>query len=81
MKVGKVTDGDEMVRTDLYETANVLLSRVMRFSALKRGGMEVAKRRCLKRAKVAAALDSQDHVPVDQSRSGPRMIRSRPITA
>ena len=44
-----------MVRTALYEAANVLLSRVTRFSALKRWGMEVAKRRGLKRAKVAVA--------------------------
>jgi transposase len=44
-----------MVRTALYEAANILLSRVTRFSALKRWGMEVAKRRGLKRAKVALA--------------------------
>jgi transposase len=44
-----------MVRTVLYEAANVLLSRVTRFSALKRWGLEVAKRRGLKRAKVAVA--------------------------
>jgi transposase len=47
--------GDTMVRTALYEAANILLSRVTRFSALKRWGMEVAKRRGLKRAKVAIA--------------------------
>jgi len=47
--------GDEMVRTVLYEAANVLLSRVTRFSALKRWGLEIAKRRGLKRAKVAVA--------------------------
>jgi transposase len=47
--------GDEMVRTALYEAANVLLSRVTRFSALKRWGMDVAKRRGTKRAKVALA--------------------------
>jgi transposase len=47
--------GDEMVRTVLYEAANILLSRVTRFSALKRWGLEVAKRRGLKRAKVAVA--------------------------
>jgi transposase len=46
--------GDEMVRTVLYEAANVLLSRVTRFSPLKRWGLE-AKRRGLKRAKVAVA--------------------------
>jgi transposase len=47
--------GDEMVRTALYEAANVLLSRVTRFSALKRWGMDIAKRRGTKRAKVALA--------------------------
>jgi len=47
--------GDEMVRTALYEAANVLLSRVTRFSKLKRWGMDVAKRRGSKRAKVALA--------------------------
>ena len=47
--------GDEMVRTALYEAANIILSRVTRFSALKRWGLEVAKRRGLKRAKVALA--------------------------
>jgi len=47
--------GDGVVRTALYEAANVLLSRVTRFSALKRWALEVAKRRGLKRAKVAVA--------------------------
>lgn len=47
--------GDGMVRTALYEAANILLSRVSRFSALKRWGMDLAKRRGLKRAKVALA--------------------------
>jgi len=47
--------GDEMVRTALYEAANILLSRRTRFSALKRWGLEVAERRGLKRAKVAVA--------------------------
>ena len=47
--------GDEMVRTALYEAANVLLSRITRFSRLKRWGMDVAKRRGSKRAKVALA--------------------------
>ncbi len=47
--------GDASVRTALYEAANVLLSRTTRFSALKRWGMEVAKRRGLRRAKVAVA--------------------------
>lgn len=47
--------GDEMARTALYEAANAVLSRVTRFSALKRWGMDVAKRRGTKRAKVALA--------------------------
>ncbi len=47
--------GDAMVRTALYEAANVLLSRTTRFSALKRWALEVAKRRGVKRAKVALA--------------------------
>ncbi len=52
---GITRTGDEMVRTALYEAANVLLSRVTRFSKLKRWGMDVAKRRGSKRAKVALA--------------------------
>jgi len=47
--------GDTKVRTALYEAANILLSRVKRFSALKRWGMDPAKRRGLKRAKAALA--------------------------
>ncbi len=47
--------GDGMVRTALYEAANILLSRVTRFSALKRWGMDLVKRRGAKRAKVALA--------------------------
>ena len=41
--------------TALYEAANVLLARITRFSKLKRWGMDVAKRRGSKRAKVALA--------------------------
>ncbi|MBK3804478.1 IS110 family transposase, partial [Azospirillum brasilense] len=41
--------GDAMVRTALYEAANVLLSRTTRFSTLKRWALEVAKRRGVKR--------------------------------
>ena len=52
---GGITRTDEMVRTALYEAANVLLSRITRFSKLKRWGMEVGKRRGSKRAKVALA--------------------------
>jgi Transposase IS116/IS110/IS902 family len=46
---GITRTGDEMVRTALYEAANVLLSRITRFSKLKRWGMDVAKRRGSKR--------------------------------
>jgi len=47
--------GDAMVRMTLYEAANVILSRVTRFSSLKRWALGVARRRSLKRAKVALA--------------------------
>ena len=47
--------GDSMVRTALYEAAKTLLSRVTRFSALKRWAVEVGNRRGLKGAKVALA--------------------------
>src|SRR4051812_26112970 len=47
--------GDVMVRTALYEGAHILLTRAVRFSALKRWALEVAKRRGMKRAKVALA--------------------------
>src|SRR5499433_2744777 len=52
---GITRTGDERVRTALYEAANVLLSRITRFSKLNRWGMDVAKRRGSKRAKVALA--------------------------
>ena len=47
--------GDASVRVALYEAANVLLTRVTRFSSLKRWAVEVAKRRGARRAKVALA--------------------------
>lgn len=47
--------GDSMVRTALYEAAHIMLTRATRFSALKRWAMDVAKRRGMKRAKVALA--------------------------
>ena len=47
--------GDASVRVALHDAANALLSRVTRFSKLKRGAMDVAKRRGLRRAKVALA--------------------------
>src|SRR4051794_15953081 len=47
--------GDAMVRTALYEAANVMLTRAGTFSTLKRWALEVAKRRGMRRAKVALA--------------------------
>jgi transposase len=47
--------GDTMVRTALYEAANVMLTRAGKFSTLKRWALEVAKRRGMRRAKVALA--------------------------
>lgn len=47
--------GDETVRSVLYEAANVILSRVTRFSALKAWGMRIAKARGMKCAKTAVA--------------------------
>jgi transposase len=47
--------GDAMVRTALFEAAHIMLTRAMRFSGLKRWAMDVAKRRGMKRAKVALA--------------------------
>lgn len=44
-----------MVRGVLYEAAQVMLTRVKGFSALKRWAMAVAKRRGMMRAKVALA--------------------------
>jgi transposase len=47
--------GDAMGRTALYEAANAMLTRTGRFSTLKRWALEVARRRGMKRAKVALA--------------------------
>ena len=47
--------GDAMLRSYLYEVANVLLTRVAKWSALKAWGMRVAKRSSLSKAKVAVA--------------------------
>ena len=47
--------GDGMVRAALYEAATTMLRPMTRFSALKHWAMQVAKRRGLKRARVALA--------------------------
>ena len=43
------------MRTALFESAHIMLTRATRFSALKRWALGVAKRRGMKRAKVALA--------------------------
>jgi len=52
-RISKV--GDTMVRTALYEAASVMLSRVVRFSALKAWALGIARRQGVKKAKVALA--------------------------
>ncbi len=47
--------GDAMLRTYLYEAANVLLTRIAKWSTLKSWGMRIAKRSSLRKAKVAVA--------------------------
>ena len=47
--------GDALLRTYLYEAANVLLTRIAKWSALKSWGMRIAKRSSLRKAKVAVA--------------------------
>jgi transposase len=47
--------GDARVRTALFEAAHILLTRATRFSSLKRWALDVARRRGMKRAKVALA--------------------------
>jgi transposase len=47
--------GDRMLRSYLYEAANVLLTRVAKWSALKAWGIRLAKRSGLRKAKVAVA--------------------------
>ena len=44
-----------MLRSYLYEAANVMLPRVSRWSVLKAWGIRVAKRTGLRKAKVAVA--------------------------
>jgi transposase len=44
-----------MLRSYLYEAANVLLTRVAKWSTLKAWGIRLAKRKGLRKAKVAVA--------------------------
>ena len=77
--------GDSLVRTELYEAANTMLTRVTRFSALKAWATRIAKLRGLKRAKVALArklavvlhrmwVDSTDFRWEQNSSCGQRLI-------
>jgi transposase len=81
-RISKV--GDAMVRTALFEAANVMLSRVTRFSTLKAWALRVAKLRGMKRAKVALArklavvlhrmwIDGSDRVR--RNNGGPAALR------
>ena len=47
--------GDRMVRTLLYEAANVLLTRVTRFSTLKAWGLKLVKRIGMQKTRVVVA--------------------------
>ena len=47
--------GDVTVRTALYQAAHIILSRSTPYSSLKSWAMQVAKRRGMKRAKIACA--------------------------
>jgi transposase len=47
--------GDGLLRSYLFEAANVVLTKCQRWSALKAWGMRLAKRIGLKKAKVAVA--------------------------
>jgi len=52
-RISKV--GDAMVRTALFEAANVMLTRAVRCSGLKAWALRVASRQGMKKAKVALA--------------------------
>jgi transposase len=55
-RTGRISKcGDGMLRSYLYEAANVLLTRVAKWSALKAWGMRIARRRSLSKARVAVA--------------------------
>ena len=55
-RTGRITKvGDAMARTALYEAANVMLSRAVRFSALKAWALRIGARHGMKKAKVALA--------------------------
>jgi transposase len=47
--------GDKLVRSYLFEAAGALLTRTKSWSSLKSWGLQIAKRRCMAKAKVAVA--------------------------
>jgi transposase len=51
----QLSRNDKLLRSYLYEAANVLLTRVAKWSALKAWGIRLAKRSGLRKAKVAVA--------------------------
>jgi transposase len=53
--------GDAMLRSYLYEAANVLLTRIAKWSTLKAWGIRLAKRSGLRKAKVAVARKACRH--------------------
>ena len=69
--------GDAGVRTALHDAANALLTRASRFTTLKRWAMDVAKRRGMRRAKVALARKLAT-VPRG---SEPRRLHSEPCVS
>jgi transposase len=55
-RAGRISKcGDGLLRTYLFEAANVLLTKIQRWSALKAWGIRLAKRVGFKKAKVAVA--------------------------
>jgi transposase len=55
-RTGRISKcGDSMLTSYLYEAANVLLTRVAKWFALKAWGMRIAKRRGMNKARVAVA--------------------------
>src|SRR5262249_43689982 len=73
--------GDEMVRTTLYEAAQILLVRSTKWSWLKAWAMQIARRRGMKRAIVALARRLaviMHRIWVDGTESRCRSPRTRP---
>jgi len=74
LPAGSITKvGDRMVRTALYEAASVMLTRTVGFSGLKAWAMAVAKRRGMKKARVALTR-KLDVVLRQEHRAGEKMV-------